>query len=277
MGNVYLDDVEIVRQFIEGEGALVANESLRIQAALDTAQLLARNGQILAIARLQNSPSQVLIRPQSDYAELLHQVLEAYEYVPLGQDAQTQFQRYEHHAVPVGYQLHCAAARELWRQWWLQHRHSPAAFFPEELQLLSNDQWCPIQDIVFNQGTLFVKTALGETIHQGHDSLVWIEQQAEASDDEPTQFLTADMAAEQGYVSTVRQSPQSPQPKRPQTQVPAPLNQIVRHESGKLYVRTALGELVIEGSNLNCRLNRRPHQLAHRSKGCHQLKLESWL
>ena len=35
MGNVYLDDVEIVRQFIEGEGALVANESLRIQAALD--------------------------------------------------------------------------------------------------------------------------------------------------------------------------------------------------------------------------------------------------
>jgi hypothetical protein len=265
MSKVYLDDVEIVRQFIEGEGALTANESLRIQVDLDTTQLLARNGQVLAIARLQSSPSTVLIWAQSDYAALFHQVLEAYEYVPVGEDAQTRFQIYEHHTVPVGYQLHCDEARELWRQRWLQRRHSPTALRPYELQLLKAGEWSPIQEIVFNQDTLFVTTPLGETVHQGNDLLVWIEQQAEANGDEPTQFLTAEMAAEQGYLKAAT-PPQRQPPIRPHHAAPVPLDQIVRSKSGKLYVRTALGELVIEGSNLNCRLNARPHQLAHWAK-----------
>ncbi len=271
MSKVYLDDVEIVRQFVEGQGTLIANASLRIQAALDTTQLIASNGHILAFARLQNCPSTILIRSQSDYAELLHQVLEAYEYFSVGPDPKTQFQMYEHHQVPAGYQLHCAPARNMWRQWWLQHRQQAAASnLQTAFQLLVAGEWAPIQSVLLSQGNLYITTPFGETLHQGHDRIVWIEEQAEDSVDEPTQFLTAEMAEAQGHTTPQFPHGQAVQeryavPSRPDDTIPIPLQGVVRSESGKLYVRTTLGEVVIEGSHLNCRLNRRPQQLVHRA------------
>jgi hypothetical protein len=97
-----LDDIQIIRNFIDGHGTLMANRSLRVEAAFDTQQLLARSGQILATYRLQGQSVQILVRPESSYANLLQQTLRTFDYLLMGQDAQTWASsgRYPNRAMP---------------------------------------------------------------------------------------------------------------------------------------------------------------------------------
>lgn len=83
MAREKFDDLDLLRLFIAGNGQLASNESLKVQVALDTHQLLTRNGKMLAIARMNIEPPEIQVRPQSSYAELLSKTLQDHQFYRL--------------------------------------------------------------------------------------------------------------------------------------------------------------------------------------------------
>lgn len=252
MNNSRLNDEALVQQFIEGQTHLAANGRLQIRPALDTRQLIARNGQILAIARPQKTPPAVFIRPKSTYTPLLDRLLRSSAFFPVTSDAPQGFLCYQHHTVPKGYQSQCGPARVLWRQWWLRHRQGRPPLAELELLLFIKKNWRPIRKIIFNHSTLFITTQCGETAHQGEDLVVWAEAAAPASRGAIQNRAAVSRRA-------VREAVETPTPSEAAFAVAPPplpthLRQIVRQEAGRLYVETPLGELVVEGVDLRCHL-----------------------
>lgn len=255
MNDSYLDDDVIIQRFIEGRAHLAANEKLRVQSALDTEQLLARNGQILAIARLQETPPEVLVRKKSSYSQLMDRALQSSAFLPVRSNAPQGFSRYIYHTVPEGYQPHCAPARVLWRQWWLRHRQGRPSLVELDLALFTKGDWCPIRNIIFNHSTLFITTHWGETAHHGEDLVVWAEKKASTGQQERrlgvlrNRKTASSVLGSKGKPGPISSSQVSGIPA-----IPATLQQVVRQEAGKLYIQTAVGEVVIEGTDLRCGL-----------------------
>lgn len=272
MNQNQLDDVSLIKLFIQGKASLATSEKLRVQPALDTEQLLARNGQILAIARLQAKAPEVLVRPQSSYTQLISETLQSQAFLPGAPDSSTGFLRYQYHEVPNGYQPRCAPARVLWRQWWLRYRNGRPRLVELELILFTYGEWQPIRNIIFNHSTLFVTTHRGETAHQGEDVVVWAEKTTPIANGTIPRLRTALHSHRQ------RSRPSGDAPVPPSCPLPPPaiasrqdlsphLQQVVRQENGRLYIRTSAGELIVEGSNLRCQLktrsahSRSPHSM----------------
>ena len=261
MNSRYLDDVALIKLFIKGGARLAANEKLRVQPAHETDQLLARNGQILAIAQLKANPPEIRVRNQSTYTELLDKALRSQNYLPRHAQNVSGFTRYEYYPGPEGYKLYCEPARLLWRQWWIRYRQSRPQFLDMELLLLTHQQWYPVRNIVFSNSTLFVTTYRGETAHRGEDLVIWAEKETSTAKKGP-----------QSYLGTQRRKRHAPSPASPTTasvsqasgkmpdipngmnpcKLPATWSQVVRCEAGKVYIKTALGELMVQGADLHC-------------------------
>ncbi|MEM0979533.1 MAG: hypothetical protein AAGH78_04580 [Cyanobacteria bacterium P01_H01_bin.58] len=272
-----LDDLTLIRLFITGQGNLTTNGKLRVQSALDTHQLLARNGEILASSCMSNDPPEVQIRPHSPYTQPLHKTLLAHEFLPIGTSSTTGFARYEYHAVPEKYQLCCLSARTLWQQWWMRkrQRQNRADSINMDLLVFTQKAWYPIRDIAFSNSTLFIKTYRGETGHQAEDLVVWAEAQPETQE-EPTQFMTAQQIEARASNSrkpehaapclshppTVKKTPSAPSPLPQVGDLPQYWRRVVRREDGKIYVKTTLGVLMIEGADLSCQLHQRYTNMA---------------
>ena len=267
MNSSYLDDVALIQLFIKGKAHLASNEKLRVQSALDTDQLLARNGQILAIAQLKAEPPEIRVRHQSTYAELLDKTLRSHNFLPPSAESISGFTRYENYAGPEGYKLYCEPARLLWRQWWLRYRQNRPQFLDMELLLFTHQQWYPIRHIVFSSSTLFVTTYRGETAHQGEDLVIWAEK-ATPKANQPSPSLVGNRrqnrtvrspaSSSSAAVTVTQQAAVSKLKAAPvvahQGMLPQTLRQVARYEAGKIYIKTALGELVVEGTNLRCQL-----------------------
>ncbi|ASC70318.1 hypothetical protein XM38_012560 [Halomicronema hongdechloris C2206] len=271
-----LDDLSLIRLFVQGNACLKSNQHLRIQPADNDCQLIGQHGQWLAVAQLRELPPTVCIRKQTDYAELLQKVLLVHDYVPVGCDAAPEVCRYEYHPTPAGYELRYTQARELWKSWWTRRRHLQRQAIQTDLLIFTQREWYPIRDIILNQGTLFLKTYLGETAHQGDDWVVWLDKDQA----EETQYLPARPTA---AVRSSRQNESTaadpaslvvPLPPPPIHRVPAPVAQpsppgaavknpnppklledVVRHEPGRLCIRTSLGDVIVEGDHLRCYLD----------------------
>ena len=267
MNSGYLDDAALIKLFITGQIQLAANANLRVQSALDTSQLLASNGQILAISRLKADPPEIGIRPKSRYAELLDKTLREYSFLMVGVVNSQRFIRYNLQSAPAGYRLYCEPARLLWRKWWTRYRQTRFGFLQMDLLVFTQQKWYPIRNIILSQSMLFVTTYRGETTHQGEDLVIWAEKVAEATET-PTQLpakaqiqgLAANACAakpSRPSTSDAKSRMQPRAPAKPATVVgglPRHIQQIARYEKGKLYIKTALGELVVEGANLRCKL-----------------------
>jgi len=268
-----LDDLSLVRLFVQGDACLTSNQNLKIQPADKDCQLMDHHGQLLAVAQLQALPPTICVRRQTDYTELLQKTLLVYDYVPVGCNTDTDICRYEYHPVPAGYELRYTQARELWKSWWTRRRRLQRQAVQTDLLIFTKREWYPVRDIILNQGTLFIKTYLGETAHQGNDWVVWLEKDRS----EETQYLPAKAAREEALSqpdqpAAAPASETAPLPQPPIRRVPAPapqpsratakqsqetptLDDVVRYERGRLCIRTPLGDVIVEGDNLRCYLD----------------------
>lgn len=255
-----MDDSSLIRLFIQGQAQLAANEHLRVQPALDTEQLIARNGQILAIARLQITPPTVHVRPKSTYLKLIDRSLRSQAFFPVKSKAPQGFLCYRYYTVPAGYKPKCAPARLLWRQWWVRHRQGRPRLAEFDLALFVHGDWCPIRNIIFNHSTLFITTHQGESAHQGEDLVVWIEKDTSPATAFTPRSPTYPRSRQRVYAALNKRKAQYPgasclQPVSSALveglqALPQPWHRFVREEAGKLYVKTPLGELRVEGTNL---------------------------
>jgi hypothetical protein len=274
-----LDDTTLITQFIRGEVSLAANQNLRVEAAFEVVQLLTKRGILLATASLEgeHQTRTIVARQNSDYWQLMHRLLAESRFMLIEPAEQAGFVKYEERPVPAGYQLNCTEARQLWKAWWTNIRHGNRHSIQLELLIFQRNTWYPVREIACNQGTLFVKTLAAEIALQGNDLIAWLQKGGSPIDQHLDQKLPVPQATTQkesanngvaAQKGAVGEAVAATMPievngaveakaARPNAQMAAraDLSTVIRHSQGKLYVTTALGEVVIEGIDLKVWLN----------------------
>jgi hypothetical protein len=249
-----LDDLTLMQWFVSGDATLEANQSLRIQPANNLRQLLGRKGSLLATAFDAAMPPRIEVRRNTDYTDVLHQILIDHHFVPVGQGLDSQVLCYAHSPIPEGYHLVYAQARQLWKQWWSHSSRLADRHLQLDLFVLAEHQWYPIRSIVLNSSTLYIETLRGETAHHGDDMMVWLEKAP------PEAIEKTQLWAPPPQVAVA----QTPEVRSGQTAIAAEVDPtlapVVYALDDKIYVQTSIGVVVIEGENLKAYSPSRPAQ-----------------
>lgn len=272
-----LDDLALIQKFIRGETTLLANQRLRIESVFDSTQLSAKRGGLIATIKPGAEGLIVLLRRDSEYYNLVHQCLLDRSLMPTGEIDQAGFERYCPCRVPAGYKLNCTEARALWKEWWMSARHGNRSSIQTNLLIFTRNTWYPIREIACNQGTVFITTLVTEVMLQGTDQVIWLSRlpgEAPNPAKNLSQKPPAPPEVRYGHDNlgrpTVIRSP-APTPSEAaagshravlpkhvdesetgvsSTALHPDLRRVVKMRQGKLYITTALGEVVVQGGNL---------------------------
>jgi hypothetical protein len=107
-----------VDDFLQGNSAFLSNQNLRMEATLNTMQLLSSKEGVIATAKGKETPIKMVVRSTSSYWELLHHCLTTQSFYPLLKAPQENCYIYRFCEPPEGYTLYCTTAKELWRACW---------------------------------------------------------------------------------------------------------------------------------------------------------------
>lgn len=257
-----LDNTTLIRKFLKGEDSLLANRELRVEKALDETQLLTTQGILLAKRRVNTSLPNIVVRLKSDYWQLLHQLTLDAGFIPFRLDearyAGETFVQYDYHSVPAGYQIHCQEASAFWKTWWVNHRKLELM----DMLLLCEKRWYPVNKMVCETGTIYIRTWQGEKVFGITDTVVWLDRNTQErrrriqvrkhhmpdkTVASPYPYHNEESANEKSISAVDADEPI----------VPATLRPVVKAGKNKLLIQTALGPILIEGENLTCTLARR--------------------
>ena len=182
-----------VQDSIQNREVLLANPHLTAQSATKpdntkVNQLSSQREGIVALSQLNHEYPEFWIRRQSDFWPLLNQTLANYcfltidkqpSYPIVGQSSNPAlFLNYQFVKMPLGYNMICSPAIDLWRKWWQRSRklrHQRGLY--SELLIRVRQTWYPIQDLAVGNGLLFIKTLVDETALHSEDFIVWLEKQ----------------------------------------------------------------------------------------------------
>ncbi|MBL1173735.1 hypothetical protein [Pantanalinema sp. GBBB05] len=272
-----LDDLVLIQKFIRGETTLLANQRLRVESVFDSIQLLAKRGGLIATIKQSSEGLAVLLRRDSDYYGLVHQCLLDRSFMPTGVIDASGFEQYCLCRVPAGYKLNCTEARALWKEWWMSARHGNRSSIQTNLLIFTRNTWYPIREIACNQGTVFISTLVTEVMLQGTDQVIWLSRlpgealdAARSFSQNPAAAPTVQYTYDKLGRPTVVRSTAPDRPEAVGSHHPAALpkqvddseagistaalrpdlRQVVKMRHGKLYITTAVGEIVVQGGNL---------------------------
>lgn len=248
-----IDNMTLIQAFFKGEDALLANRELRVEKAHDEIQLLTTQGILLAKGRLKQRLSNVFIRLQSDHWDVIHQLALNANFIPFNLQQErlngATFSQYNHHGVPAGYQVHCQEAAAFWKTWWINHRKLQMM----DMLLLCGKRWYPVNHMICETGTIYIKTWRGEQTFSILDTVIWLDRNTHEQRRRATvhrhhgnQQDTASRPSQ--YQTTAQVNP----PK-----VPDDLRSVIQASDKRLIIHTVLGPVVIEGQNLTCTLARK--------------------
>jgi hypothetical protein len=164
-----LDDVELVQKFVQGELNFIANQNLRLEPVCNSAQLLAKKGDLIATTKLAGQIRAVLVRQSSAYHDLVNRVLTEHHYLPT-QVNDRGLTQYEPCAIPAGYAAHYTQVRHLWRAW----RTHPPYKSHQAYLIQSNNTWRPVQNIECGQQLFFIHVSGEEKMLCSTDHLCWL-------------------------------------------------------------------------------------------------------
>jgi hypothetical protein len=171
------DDATVIRRFAQGESQPVINQNLRIDSAWKTVQLTTLNGELIGILKQSDEHPYALIKYDSKYWDLIHQILLESNFVPVGKsNNQPGFFQYQKHDVPKGYKIRYTEARILWKTWWPRQRRKRKYEIQLDMLVFKQNKWYPIQDIVVNDAIFDIKTLIGEITLSMSDKIVWLEK-----------------------------------------------------------------------------------------------------
>jgi hypothetical protein len=268
-----LDDLTIIRHFIQGDVALASNYQLHVQTTHNTHQLYTNKGQLIARARHNTNPAKISVRPLGEYSELLKKMFLEHEFMPLGLDASGHFVDYEYHPIPDGYALNLTSAQDFWKYWW-RHLKFQTGFqqAPEVLAFLDG-KWSIVQELVLQKRTLFITAGDSETALQDFDEVTWLQPQEDVVEADQTICYTSlpsqGELAQQGFTAPPKepaplgQAPQNHRddkddalPLKSSKSGPTPIGFVRRCSDNKLIIETPHGQVVVMGDRLNFFVNR---------------------
>jgi serine/threonine protein kinase len=181
-----LEDAELIAKFIRGDRQLAANQNLQVSYSFNRLQLTTRKLEIVALMDLLDKPKTIVMKPLSKYGGTLHKILSQNYFVPWGEAERTGFVKYQQYVPPNGYEFHYTEMGLLWKEWWPKRRDRKNHDINLSLMVSLNNSWYPIQDIVGQSGTFYIKTLAGEITLDFNDKLVWISQVPKVIIDKPT-------------------------------------------------------------------------------------------
>lgn len=180
--NSTFKNLDIVRSFLTEKETHPANAELQVASTLYARQLLDAKGQTIATMAHTNalqtdSASVVSVRRETEFWPVLNEALQEEGFAPQEAEKQSEFTTFKQLAIPDGYRLRLTEARFMWRTWWTQQRGQRRNLgLQMQLLIRTRENWYPVQDVACNQGTLFIRTLVGEMALQGTDQVVWLER-----------------------------------------------------------------------------------------------------
>lgn len=171
-----LSDAALIQLFIRGETTSLANETFRVESDLNSVHLMAADGELVATTQKGFQKAAILVNLESKYWDTLKTILSDQGYIPLGSADLKGFTRYEQHAIPADHILHYTEAKELWRTWWIHQRFTSSHSLNLEVLVFMRKGWYPVRTISAKDGTIAVKTWLGEQRLAATDQIPWLSQ-----------------------------------------------------------------------------------------------------
>jgi len=172
------------------------------------------------------------VRQESQYWELISQILVENRLIPNGITEQG-LMRYESCDLPQSCELNYTEARLLWRYWRTEMR----SLSPEQessLMIQTPKGWQWVLGIEHSQEMLFIKTADDELMLHNEDRVVWLSP-----------------VVEQPETQIFDYKPLAEKPRQAVAESLQILGKVIQMRSGKLYIQTSQGEIVVEGTDLS--------------------------
>ena len=121
-----------------------------------------------------------------------------------------------------------------------------------DMLLLCKKRWYPVNQMVCDTGTIYVKTWRGEQTLSLADTIVWLDRNTQ----EQRRRIKVHKHHDPGRLGM---SAKSVGPVNPSEHpiVPAELQQVIKAGKDRFLIHTVLGPVVIEGQNLTCTLARK--------------------
>lgn len=187
------DDVTLIRQFLTSDPTPITSQNFRIESALNVSQLLSQNDELLARLDRLTQPPTLLIKSDTQYWTLLHQISSEQGFMLTNQEARSRqrlsdesgFIRYEAQQIPIGYQMHCTPANVLWKVWSAQARPYHRSNIRLALLLFTRSAWFPIQEISGDRNGVLIKTLITSVSLQADDYVTWLQETKNAGKVEP--------------------------------------------------------------------------------------------
>jgi hypothetical protein len=173
-------DTKLIQKFAQGSNQLLSNDRVRLETSAGVSQVIAQNGEILAIMYLQRQPRTALIKAGSTYAAKLSEHLIDRDFVLLGDAKLSGYLEYRHYVTPAGYRVQYTEPAILWKKWWPTERFQNKQRFNMNILVRLNDNWYPIQNIVVEAGKFTIKTLPGQITLKSNEQLLWLCQIPEA-------------------------------------------------------------------------------------------------
>ncbi len=169
-----LSDRTIIKRFALGKKRLVLNQNLRIDYAHDSLQLSTPSGELIAIHKINDRLTYVLIKKDSEYLENIEKIIFAYQFIPIDTaNAERGFIRYQKYEIPEGYLLQYEPAERLW-QTWNKDRHQDANESKLDILILARSKWYRVQEMICIDNRLDLQTRLGLISFSLRDPIAWI-------------------------------------------------------------------------------------------------------
>jgi hypothetical protein len=177
MSNIFdLDDTKLIEKFAQGSNQLLASDNLRLEVSGNLSQLLARNGDPIAIMYLNSKPRTVIVKHGSSFLEIIDRLLIDRDFVMFGDATRAGFIEYKHYVTPAGYRILHTDPAILWKKWWPTERFQDKQRFNMNILVSFKSSWYPVQNITVAGGTFTIKTIAGQLILKRDDKVLWLAQ-----------------------------------------------------------------------------------------------------
>ena len=173
-----LSDLDLVREFIklsiQKKEVLLSNSVLQGETVYKTNQLTARKEGVILTSKLERNLNPFFVKHNSNYWELMSQVLAENCFILVGDADNRGFYKYQYCQIPQGYKMHSGKAAILWRTWWKYRKRIEGRVIQLELLIRIRNTWYPIRGLTIGDGMIFIET-LGNEIAIGlQDMIIWL-------------------------------------------------------------------------------------------------------
>ncbi|WP_373539168.1 hypothetical protein [Chamaesiphon sp.] len=169
-----LNDSMMIWRFAQGKKRLAINQNLRINYAHNSLQLSTPNYELIAIHKVAEKLHYILIKKDSQYAEMIQNVISECKFIPID-TASTErgFMRYQKYDIPAGYTLRYEPAAQLW-QTWQDDRQQSSVGLQLDISILARSKWYRVQQMICTDDRLDLQTRLGLISLSLRDRIAWI-------------------------------------------------------------------------------------------------------